>query len=65
MAIRFSIGYLFVLIGRVVHGFAYGVGLSRDIYALLPVKCSGFGHKQDNSVHFSRCDCLLPLHVPA
>lgn len=65
MAIQFVLGDLFILFERVVHGFAYGFSLVRGIYALLPVKCSGFGHKQDNSVHFSRCDCLLPLNVPA
>lgn len=65
MAIRFSVGYLFVLIGRVVHGFAYGFSLARDIYALLPVKCSGFGRTRDISVRFSRFGYLFPQRVLA
>lgn len=65
MAIREVLGDLFINYERVVHGFAYGFAPTRDSYALLPVKCAGFGRTRDDSVLFSRFGRLLPLHVLA
>lgn len=65
MAIRSTRSDLFILFERVVHGFAYDFTPTRDLYALLPVKCAGFGRTRDYSVRFFRFDCLSPLCVLA
>ncbi len=65
MAIRLMLGDLCILFERVVHGFAYDFTPVRDLYALLPVKCAGFGRTRDICVRFSRFDCLLPPNVLA
>jgi len=65
MAIREVLGDLFINYERVVHGFAYGFAPTRDSYALLPVKCAGFGRTRDISVRFSRFSYLFPQRVLA
>lgn len=65
MVIREVLGDQFIKFEHVVHGFAYDFAPARDLYAFLPVKCSGFGRTRDNSVHFSRLCYLLPHSVLA
>lgn len=65
MAISEGLGDRFIKFENVVHGFAYDFASARDLYALLPVKCSGFGRTRDNSVRFSRFNYLLPHSVLA
>ena len=65
MATREVLGDQFIKFEHVVHGFAYDFAPIRDLYALIPVKCAGFGCTRDCSVRFSRFDCLSPLRVLA
>ena len=65
MAIREVLGDQFIKYEHVVHGFAYNFAPARDLYAFLPVKCSGFGRTRDDSVHFFRFSCLFPHCVLA
>jgi len=65
MATRDSQGDRFIKFEHVVHGFAYDFASARDLYAVLPVKCSGFGRTRDNSVYISRLSYLFPHSVLA
>lgn len=65
MAIFERLGDQFIKFESVVHGFAYVFAHARDLYAVLPVKCSGFGRTRDNSVCFSRLSYLFPHSILA